>query len=262
MMLARRLLIVLLLGVPFAAQAANLPVSYLVNLKTLKESAPAGTALTFTLYSDTGCTTQVAQETVNVENVNIIESLKLLTPRGATRPPQTARITATLTGVSGPANLYLTVTGTGITSVGGACQPQAASAQGASAFASGMIMIWSGTIASIPPGWLLCNGSNGTPDLRDRFVIGAAQDSGGIAATNVTGVLTQTGGSATHTQTIAEMPAHHHSFTGFNDSATNGPFATVTATSQVNNVNTTDVGGEQAMNIMNPYFALAYIVKQ
>jgi hypothetical protein len=33
--------------------------------------------------------------------------------------------------------------------------------------------MWSGSIASIPAGWALCNGSNGTPDLRDRFVVGA-----------------------------------------------------------------------------------------
>jgi hypothetical protein len=37
----------------------------------------------------------------------------------------------------------------------------------------GGIIMWSGSIASIPSGWALCNGSNGTPDLRDRFVVGA-----------------------------------------------------------------------------------------
>ena len=38
----------------------------------------------------------------------------------------------------------------------------------------GVIVMWSGTLASIPSGWALCNGSNGTPDLRDRFVYGAS----------------------------------------------------------------------------------------
>jgi hypothetical protein len=38
---------------------------------------------------------------------------------------------------------------------------------------SGCIVIWSGSSASIPSGWYLCNGSNSTPDLRDRFVVGA-----------------------------------------------------------------------------------------
>lgn len=62
----------------------------------------------------------------------------------------------------------------------------------------GVIVMWSGTVATIPSGWALCNGSNGTPDLRDRFIVGARQDNGGVAMTNVTGSLTQTGGAATH----------------------------------------------------------------
>jgi hypothetical protein len=39
----------------------------------------------------------------------------------------------------------------------------------------GGIIMWSGTIAEISSltGWALCNGSNGTPDLRERFVVGA-----------------------------------------------------------------------------------------
>ena len=42
-----------------------------------------------------------------------------------------------------------------------------------SPFTSGMIMLWSGSIGSIPSGWYLCDGTNGTPDLRDRFVVGS-----------------------------------------------------------------------------------------
>jgi len=37
----------------------------------------------------------------------------------------------------------------------------------------GMIVMWSGAIATIPAGYALCNGANGTPDLRNRFVMGA-----------------------------------------------------------------------------------------
>jgi hypothetical protein len=78
------------------------------------------------------------------------------------------------------------------------------------AFTSGMIMMWSGTIATIPTGWVLCNGSNSTPDLRNKFVIGAHTDSAGVAYSTVTGSNTQTGGtkdaivvSHTHTGTTA-----------------------------------------------------------
>ena len=64
-----------------------------------------------------------------------------------------------------------------------------------SSFTTGMIMMWSGTIATIPTGWVLCNGSNSTPDLRNRFVIGAHTDSAGVAYSTVTGSNTQTGGT-------------------------------------------------------------------
>ena len=40
-----------------------------------------------------------------------------------------------------------------------------------------------------------CDGNNSTPDLRDKFIVGAKQDDSGTAKTNVTGSLLQTGGS-------------------------------------------------------------------
>ena len=43
----------------------------------------------------------------------------------------------------------------------------------ASAFTTGMIMLWSGSIGSIPAGWYLCDGTNGTPNLKDSFIVGA-----------------------------------------------------------------------------------------
>lgn len=83
---------------------------------------------------------------------------------------------------------------------------------------SGIISLWSGTIATIPSGWYLCNGSNSTPDLRDKFIIGASADSGGVAKTNITASYTQTGGtkdainvSHTHTATsVVTTTPHQH----------------------------------------------------
>lgn len=66
----------------------------------------------------------------------------------------------------------------------------------------GTILLWSGTIATIPSGFQLCNGTNGTPDLRDKYIVCAKQDSGGAAKTNITGSLLQTGGTITHTHII------------------------------------------------------------
>lgn len=86
-----------------------------------------------------------------------------------------------------------------------------------SGFPSGGIIMWSGTIATIPSGWYLCNGSNGTPDLRNRFIIAANADDSGAAKTTVTGSATQSGGSKdaivvshTHTGTTNANGNHFH----------------------------------------------------
>ncbi len=70
----------------------------------------------------------------------------------------------------------------------------------------GLISMWSGSIASIPSGWALCNGANGTPDLRNRFVIGSSSDVSGVSNTSVTGANTKSGGSKD-----AIVVAHTHS---------------------------------------------------
>lgn len=72
----------------------------------------------------------------------------------------------------------------------------------------GIITMWSGRITDIPSGWALCDGTNGAPDLRDRFIVGARQDDSAVAKTNVTGSLTQSGGSTTIS--IDNLPAHVH----------------------------------------------------
>jgi hypothetical protein len=65
---------------------------------------------------------------------------------------------------------------------------------------AGMIAKWNGTVATIPAGWALCNGANGTPDLRDRFIVGAGNS-------YTPGNL---GGAATVALAIANLPAHNH----------------------------------------------------
>jgi microcystin-dependent protein len=69
---------------------------------------------------------------------------------------------------------------------------------------TGIIAIWSGSVGTIPTGWLLCDGTNGTLDLRDKFIVGA----GGTYAVG------DTGGSNTVTLTNAQMPSHTHTVAG------------------------------------------------
>jgi microcystin-dependent protein len=64
----------------------------------------------------------------------------------------------------------------------------------------GGIIMWSGAVDQIPTGWALCDGTKGTPDLRDRFIVGAGSGY----------TVGLTGGEATHTLTTAEMPSHTH----------------------------------------------------
>jgi len=135
------------------------------------------------------------------------------------------------------------------------------------AFPSGGIIIWSGSAASIPSGWYLCNGSNSTPDLRDKFVVGAGS----------TYAVADTGGSAnavvvshTHTATVTD-PGHAHLYgnTALNlqagSNATqlqNNPVgvSTNSATTGITVSNsTTGVSGTNAN--LPPYYALCYIMK-
>lgn len=57
-------------------------------------------------------------------------------------------------------------------------------------------------IAQIPFGWALCNGTGGTPDLTDQFIVNAKEDEDEIAKTNITGALTQSGGTKKHRHAI------------------------------------------------------------
>lgn len=155
---------------------------------------------------------------------------------------------------------------------------------------SGVITMWSGTIATIPSGWLLCNGSSGTPDLRDRFIVGAASDDAGVAKTNITGVLTQTGGSkdatlVSHTHTFSET-TNTQSLTGTLVASKPGSasgIVSVTATGVAGGADgsqssatqytinashshtvsgTTASAGSSGTNAnLVPYFALAFIMK-
>jgi len=82
------------------------------------------------------------------------------------------------------------------------------------AFVSGMILIWSGASNAIPSGWVLCNGSNSTPDLRDRFVIGATNS----YSVGATGGSTTINGNVTHSHST---PNHSHGMNGHTHSTPN-----------------------------------------
>lgn len=136
---------------------------------------------------------------------------------------------------------------------------------------AGGIFLWSGSIGSIPAGYVLCNGSNGTPDLRDRFVVGA----GSTYAVNATG------GSAdavvvTHTHSATSVvtdPGHTHGYirnVGSPNNAAGSQPNDISNSNATTNSNTTGItvattnanAGVSGTNAnLPPYYALCYIMK-
>lgn len=123
---------------------------------------------------------------------------------------------------------------------------------------TGSIIMWHSTIATIPKGWALCNGSNGTPDLRNRFVIAADADSGGAAKTTINGGQAQSGGSVDHTHSFTSDGHVHDLSMDNNPSTTGGDTPVSTTTNSQNDVGST---GGSIENPVPPYFALAFIMK-
>jgi hypothetical protein len=127
---------------------------------------------------------------------------------------------------------------------------------------AGLIAIWSGSTGSIPSGWTLCNGTNGTPDLRNSFIIGAGS----------TYAVGQTGGSAdaivvSHTHTITD-PGHVHNTTSsgsgtlINAGASGATGASTSTTASATTGITNQTAGVSGTNAnLPPYYALAFIMK-
>lgn len=141
------------------------------------------------------------------------------------------------------------------------------------AIPTGGIIIWSGSTGSIPSGWLLCDGSNGTPDLRDRFIIGAGNS---YAVNSIGGTADAIVVSHTHTATSTVTdPGHFHDLTGYADNfgGGNGPLRTslgsnsgnlptASKTTGITVATTNASSGVSGTNAnLPPYYALAYIQK-
>jgi hypothetical protein len=143
---------------------------------------------------------------------------------------------------------------------------------------AGGIFLWSGSIGSIPAGYVLCNGSNGTPDLRDRFIVGAgstyAVDAIGGSADAI--VVSHTHG-ATSTSSVTD-PGHTHTLLSKNEATSGGgqvpKYSGVGAITNneaiqsnttgitVSTTTTNATAGTSGTNAnLPPYYALCYIMK-
>ena len=135
----------------------------------------------------------------------------------------------------------------------------------------GVIVMWSGKTEDIPAYWVLCDGNNGTPDLRDRFILGAGH----------TYLPGNTGGETEITLTVDQMPSHTHdiqdpghshitsemknSSTDSDDSSL--PVYKRTAPGKWTSQEKTGIsilpkGGNQPHENRPPYYALCFIMKR
>lgn len=151
---------------------------------------------------------------------------------------------------------------------------------------AGVILLWSGAVADVPPGWAICDGTAGTPDLRDRFIVGAGSTyavgaTGGNATLNLEHLH-----SADGTLAAASNGAHTHGVGTLANGVPNSTIAvdrnldalttnvgtdthshTITGATGSDGAHTHDVTGNtanalsSATSILPPYYALAFIMK-
>lgn len=180
-----------------------------------------------------------------------------LTNSGTLTSSGTLAVTGAMTvdGASGTSGQFLTSTGTGSTPTWTTL----------TAFVSGMIMLWSGSEASIPIGWVLCDGTNSTPNLQDRFVVGAGNTyavgaTGGSAdAVVVSHTHTATSTDSGHTHLVPQTNDQRGAgigtlLCGSGDAASGTGFANITTTNSTEGVSGTNAN-------LPPYYALCYIMK-
>lgn len=159
-----------------------------------------------------------------------------------------------------------------------------------SSIPSGIITMWSGSADTIPTGWVLCDGENNTPDLRNRFIVGAgstyAVGATGGSASGVTGAASGNTGAAggntgDTTLSLSQIPSHNH-LISYNSYGASGSYRKISAewykTHNNNNMFTEGAGGGGShthtlgnhthtlgdhthTQELPPYYALCYIMK-
>lgn len=144
---------------------------------------------------------------------------------------------------------------------------------------AGGIIMWSGAADAVPQGWVLCDGNNDTPDLRDRFIVGAGN----------TYAVADTGGEDAVTLTVEQMPVHDHGASQDPHNHVNGEYDKLLKVTGLNTASGTAVdnigptqpdlidvgelqeaappivvgesGGGEAHENRPPYYALCFIMK-
>jgi microcystin-dependent protein len=118
----------------------------------------------------------------------------------------------------------------------------------------GGIIMWSGS--AVPATWALCNGSNGTPNLQNRFILGSS-----------TNDINKTGGSADQRLSVDQIPSHSHTITSLKQGGScsancpRGSDLNFMVNQSTDTRQSAAAGGGAAFSIMPPYYTLAFIMK-
>ena len=245
---------------PQAAGSNNISLSFDANTGTLSLTDNGGTLTTnIPPDNDNDPTNEVQQLTLNnnILNLSLSNNNISLAPYLDNTDEQTLSLSGNTLSISNGNSVVL---------------PE---------FPQGIICMWSGNVNNIPTGWALCNGNNGTPDLRDRFIVGAGNNY----------AIGNTGGADTITLTQAQIPAHTHTGTtnisgehthaytdfnpetpylndgysvpgnGFGTNRFNHNKVTSPAGNHEHTFTTNATGGGQPFDNRPVYYALAYIIK-
>ena len=192
------------------------------------------------------------------DHLRLIKSVLKSTLPNADEP-----INGVHTGVSAPSptssgQLWFDTSGTGDLKVRNKADSAFESVDTTStALPAGIITLWSGSSASIPSGWTLCDGTASTPDLRDKFVVGAT-------STYAVGANATMGNTGAHTLTTAEIPAHTHSYLQRGFTKNDPGSGSQDFSDEGGSLNTGSAGGggsHSHTGSLPPYYALCYIMK-
>lgn len=149
---------------------------------------------------------------------------------------------------------------------------------GIESFVTGMILLWSGAENAIPSGFVLCNGSNSTPDLRDRFVVGAgntysvgatggaatATDTVNISGSDTVSITVSGNATANVSSALSTYSTHYANYWRvLGGSVANYSNGTITLPFSGTGTDTVNISGSDTVSIDNrpPYYALCYIMK-
>jgi hypothetical protein len=132
----------------------------------------------------------------------------------------------------------------------------------------GAILMWSGNPADLPAGWYLCDGSNNTPDLRGRFIVGYNKDDGDYNSARAGGraVGEKTAAVPAHSHRLGRpidvIGRHWHDWAGSSTTSSGPSGNAVTTFEQLDGrgFGLSDFGGEARIDIRPPYYVLAYIM--